>query len=412
MGSYHRTVPSSSEDLVIRLDRSEVQRLVNQELHSFALEIGARVVSEFLEEHVKQICGERRRRGTRQGYRYGKECGYVVLSGQKVRIERPRVRTMDNKREVELALYRQLQQRDLITDAVMRRLMKGVSCRNYVEVIETIASSIGVSRSSVSRSFVEATTALVEQFQLRRFDTTRFPIIFIDGVVFQRTTLIVAIGVTVGGTKKILSIREGATENARVCSDMLEELRERGLSTEVRTLFVLDGSKALRSAVERVWGGNAIVQRCRVHKLRNVEAYLPEHEWPEAATRIRSAYAEPNYAKARRSLLSTAAWLDSVSPAAAASLREGLEETLTVARLGLPSKLQRALSSTNVVENVFSRVRVLVARVKRWRAGMRLRWCTAALVEAEKTFHRLRYSESLESLLDALDGKCSSARVA
>lgn len=413
MTTYHRALDTSTRaPFIVEFDRVSIEQLVSSELHSFALEIGAQVISQFLEEHVERLCGARRSRGARQGYRYGKEAGYVVLGGQKVRIERPRVRSIDNKREIELSLYRQLQQSDLISAPVVRRLMKGVSCRNYLDVVDTVARSIGVSASSVSRSFVDATTALADQLMRRRFEQTRFPVILIDGVCFQGTTLIAAIGVNEQGVKRVLSVREGATENAQVCVDLLEELRERGVSTDVRTLFILDGSKALRSSVLRVWGENALIQRCRVHKLRNVQAYVPEQTWPQAAARIRSAYAEPLYAKAKRSLESTARWLDTICPAAGASLREGLEETLTVVRLKLPSRLRRSLSSTNMVENVFSRVRTICGRVKRWRPGMRLRWCAAALLEAERTFHRVPGAQHLNALLVALDAVTSTARVA
>jgi transposase-like protein len=278
-------------------------------------------------------------------------------------------------------------------------------------VIEAVAESAGVSRSSVSRLFVAASESKLRQLLQRRFNGVRFMAIFIDGVQFKRQTLVVAIGVNTEGRKVVLSIRQGATENARVCSDLLEELRDRGVSTDVPTLFVLDGSKALRAAVGRVWGELAVIQRCRVHKLRNLEAYANEQLWPQVRDRVRAAYAETNYHKAKRSLLLTARWLERIAPAAAASLYEGLEETLTVTRLNLPLKLRKTFSSTNLVESALSRVRMLTSRVKRWRNRMCLRWTATALLHAEETFDRINGFLDMPSLITALGGLDGSFQV-
>lgn len=406
MSKYHRTPDEDSERVALYLNKQELAELVEGELHGFALRAGAMLVAEMLEAQVAMLCGRpRERHGARKAYRYGRQHGSIVMNGQKIGIERPRIRSVDNRRELELELYNRLRQKDLMPEGVLRRAMRGVSSRHYREVVETLVESTGVSRSSVSRATIAATERRLRVLLERRFHETRFPVIFIDGVNFQGQTLIAVIGVRESGEKVVLSVREGATENARVCIDLLEELRERGVSTEVATLFILDGSKALLAAVKRVWGEKAIIQRCRAHKLRNVQAYVPDPFWPEIATRIRSAYAEADYMKAKRMLVATIGRLEQIAPAAAASLREGLEETLTVTRLKLPLKLRRGLSTTNVVENAFSRVRTICGRVKRWRPSMRLRWCGAALVEAENRFHRCRGFEDLAALLTALDGR-------
>ena len=398
--------PSKGEpdQVTLRLSRTEVTRLVNEELHRSALSIGVMVITELLEDEVKRLCGERRRRNEkRQGYRYGTQPGYVVLGSQKIRLARPRVRTRDCKREVQLEVYRRLQQTDVIDQAVMGRLVRGVSCRNYRGVIDTIRESVGVSRSSVNRGFVRASEQRVGQFYARRFEGTRLVAIFIDGVQFKRQTVIVAIGVTAKGSKVVLSVRQGATENARVCMDLLEELRQRGVCTEVPTLFVLDGSKALRAAVERVWGECAVVQRCRLHKMRNVRAYVAEDLWGEVLNQMRAAYAEKEITTARRRLMTLARWLDRVAPAAARSLREGLEETLTVSSLRLPAKLARSLTSTNVVESPFERVRSVTRRITRWSGDMRIRWSVTALLEAEQRFIRISGADCVDKLTAALD---------
>jgi putative transposase len=288
-----------SDQITLRLSREEVNRLVNEELQRSALSLGVMVISELLELEVERLCGERRKRSEkRQAYRYGSEGGYV-LGAQKVRLMRPRVRTTDGRREVQLEVYRRLQQKDVINEAVMRRLVRGVSCRSYAGVVDTIQASIGISRSSISRAFIEASQERVRQFYARRFDGRRFIAVFIDGVQFKRQRVIVAIGITTDGTKVVLSVRQGATENARVCIDLLEELRDRGVRTDVATLFVLDGSKALHTAVERVWGDCAVVQRCRLHKIRNVRAYVSDDLWGEVLQQMRAAYAETNVIKAR-----------------------------------------------------------------------------------------------------------------
>lgn len=400
---YHRGL-LKSQSVTIRLNREELERLINEELHRSALSVGVMVISELLEQEVNEICGARRKRtSTRRAYRYGTQQGYIVLGGQKVRIDKPRVRTKDSRREVQLALYGRLQQIDVIDKAVMRRLVRGVSCRNYRSVIETITGSAGVARSSVSRAFIRATTERVREFYCRRFTGNRFVAIWIDGVHFKGQMLLVALGVTSEGRKIVLSIRQGATENARVCIDLLEELRSRGVSTEQKTLFVLDGSKALHAAVERVWGDQAVFQRCQVHKMRNVRAYVSDQLWPEVQSQMRRAYAEPDVAKARKQLLTTARWLDRVAPPAARSLREGLEETLTVASLRLPRKLVRSLFSTNPVESPFQRIRSLTSRVKRWTGEMRIRWCVTGLLEAEARFNRISGASSIDKLSAALD---------
>ena len=400
---YHRGEVNSDE-LTIRLSREEVERLINEELHRSALSVGVMVISEMLEHEVNELCGGHRKRNpARRGYRYGTQSGYIVLGGQKVRIDKPRIRTIDGRREVQLALYARLQQTNVIDKAVARRLVRGVSCRNYRSVVETIAGSVGVARSSVNRSFIRATEERVREFYSRRFTGTRLVAIFIDGVHFKGQMLMVAIGVTSEGRKVVLSVRQGATENASVCIDLLEELRERGVSTDQTTLFVLDGSKALHSAVKRVWGERALIQRCQVHKMRNVRAYVTNELWGEVQSRMRSAYADRDVTSARKRLMTTAKWLDRVAPAAAGSLREGLEETLTVAALRLPPTLVRSLVSTNPVESPFQRVRSVTGRITRWTGQMRVRWCVAGLLEAEHRFQRISGAKLIDKLTVALD---------
>lgn len=406
MGHYQkkdRVEEKRCEELLLelRLSRTELVQMINDGLHGMALEIGVEVARALLDDEVDRRCGTKGKRNRgRAAYRHGSQRGWIDVGGVKAPLRRPRARLIGGG-EVGLELYERMQ--GGTREGVMRRLVRGVSCRNYREVVNAIRSGYGVSAASVSRSFVVASEARVRELAGRRFDGMRFAAIFIDGVCFAREMVVAAVGVTESGSKLVLGVRQGATENARVCTDLLEDLRERGIDTTVRTLFILDGSKALRAAVDRVWGNQAEVQRCQLHKLRNVAAYVPDKHWPDICAAIRKAYAETNYKKARRMLETTARWLDRINPHAGASLREGLDETLTVTRLGLTGRLRSTFATTNVVESLFGRVRTITSRVKRWRAGsMRQRWCITALLHAEQSFRAVRGCSEMFKLLVAL----------
>jgi putative transposase len=287
---------------------------------------------------------------------------------------------------------------------VLRRMVRGVSTRDYEQVVDLARDGFGVAKSSVSRDFVRASAGCVKALAERRFDGVNFPVIMIDGVEFAGETMIVALGITADGTKRILGLRQGATENAAVCVALLEDLQERGLDTSRPTLLVLDGAKALRAAAKRVWGKNAVIQRCQVHKKRNIKAHVPEKHWPELDRQLSAAYHENDYETAKRLLETTAKWLGRLSPDAAASLREGLEETLTVVKLGLPEALRRTLATTNPIESALSVTRRVTARVTRWQDGdMRRRWCVAGVLRAESKFRRINGHRLMPALLKALE---------
>jgi putative transposase len=406
MGHYQKkdaVEGRSGEELLVelRLSREELVQMINEGLRGMALEIGVEVATALLDDEVGRRCGAKGKRNRRRdAYRHGHQQGWIEMGGVKASIKRPRARLISGG-EVEFDLYQRMQ--GGTRESVMRRLVRGVSCRNYREVLDAIRSGYGVSAASVSRSFVVASEARVRELAERRFEGMQIAAIFIDGVCFARETLVAAVGVTESGSKLILGVRQGATENARVCTDLLEDLRDRGIDTTVRTLFILDGSKALRSAVDRVWGDCAVVQRCQQHKLRNVASYVPDKYWPDICAAIRKAYAEPSYKKAKRLLDTIARWLDHINPSAAASLREGLDETLTITRLSLPGRLRSTFATTNVVESLFSRVRTITSRVTRWRPGsMRQRWCITALLHAEQSFRAVNGCSEMPKLLAAL----------
>lgn len=385
------------------LDRGELLRQLQRSVHSFGAEVGLIVAQQLLAEEVRDKCGERHQRtADRVGQRYGTQRGVITIAGQKLPVKRPRVRS--SRREVELDTYRLLQREDAMPEAVLQRMVRGVSTRDYEAVVDTAVEGFGVRRSSVSRAFIEGSRAEVEQLVQRRFDGVRFPVILIDGVEYAGTTMVVVLGLQRDGSKRILGFREGATENAEVCKALIEELCDRGLCRDQATLFILDGSKALRKAVIDIWGRLAVVQRCQVHKKRNIEAHVPERHWEEIRRRLSDAYHETDYQRALKTLKNTAALLDRISPDAAGSLREGMEETLTLARLRAPAELFVHLSSTNLIESSLSTARKVSANVKRWRDGdMRRRWCAAGLLVAEKKFRRVKGYRHMPQLVTAIE---------
>lgn len=394
----------SSRTVQLPLDRDELLALMQDSLESFAVKLGLLVAADILEDEVARLCGPRyERQAERTHTRYGRQQGTVTLAGQKLPIDRPRVRRTDRSGEATLENYARLQSPDAMPDAVLRRMIRGVSTRDYADVVDIARDGFGVAKSSVSRDFVRATATGVKALAERRFEVDRFPVVMIDGVEYAGETMVVALGITEDGTKRILGLRQGATENAEVCTALLEDLRERGLDTTKPTLLVLDGAKALHAAAKRVWGKNAVIQRCQVHKKRNIKAHVPEKHWAEVERGLSAAYHETDYETAKRSLEETATWLKRINPDAAASLREGLEETLTVIRLSVPAALRRSLATTNPIESALSITRRVTARVARWRDGdMRTRWCVAGLLRAESKFRRLKGHSGMPSLLKAL----------
>jgi transposase-like protein len=387
------------------LDPAEAMAMLQDSMTDFATEMGLKVARLLLDDEVNQRCGFRYERvPERQVTRYGRQRGMVVIAGQKLPVERPRVRYTQRCGEAELENYACLQSPEAMPQSVLRRLVRGVSCRDYEDVVDMAREGFGVKKSSVSRSFVKASAKVVRELAERCFDGVRFPVIYIDGTPYGGEAMIAAMGITEDGTKRLLGVRQGATENAAVCTALLEDLCSRGLDTSSPTLLVLDGAKALHAAVKRVWGQNALIQRCQVHKQRNVRQHLPQKHWEGLSRQLNAAYHETDYDQALKGLKTTARWLEQLNPDAAASLREGMEETLTVVRLGVPELLRRTLATTNPIESAFSVAENVTRRVKCWREGdMRQRWCIAGLMRAESKFRRVKGHRHMAHLLKALD---------
>jgi transposase-like protein len=384
-------------------DADQLRLLMHESLTSFAVEIGTQVALSLLEDDVTRLCGEKSQRILdRVNNRHGTQPGYIILGGQKVAVRRPRVRSIGDE-EVELSVYSNLQAEDAMSAAALAKMVRGVSCRDYEAVVDTARAGFGVKKSSVSRNFIDATREQVEQFTQRRFDETTFTAVFIDGIAFSGEMMVAALGVAEDGTKHVLGVVRGETENAEIVTSLLTNLRDRGLDTTVPTLFCLDGSKALAAGVRRVFGKNAVVQRCQEHKTRNVEGHVAKKHQSEVRRRLNEAYAQLNHDHGKRLLLDTVTWLRTINSDAANSLLEGLEETLTVTKLGLEGDLRRFFRTTNAVESMFSRASDVTRRVKRYRDGdMRHRWCITGLLRAEEGFRRIRGYKDLPKLTTAL----------
>jgi len=301
---------------------------------------------------------------------------------------------------------------DPLDKRVVEQMLIGVSTRKYRRSLEPLDESLqehGTSKSSVSRRFVARTAAQVQEFLSRPLDSVDLPVVMIDGKRFGDHLLLVALGIDAQGAKHVLGVVEGTTESERACTTLLRSLTDRGLQVERQRLFVIDGGKGLRKAIRTVFGAWAAVQRCQVHKVANVIDHLPEAKraWVRAA--MRKAYDEPTSAKARQRLIGLAKQLEQQHPTAGGSLREGLDETLTIIDLGVTGPLARTLRSTNPIENLNSILETTARRVKRWRGGsMALRWAVGGLMEAEERFHRIKGFAQLPELLTSLEALTSS----
>ena len=371
---------------------------MKHDIEAVSAELGLKIMARYMDQEIESRCGPW---GEQSHYRHGAQNGYVVFHGRKVPITRPRLR--DKKAgEAALESYRLFQQDGRMQRAVARKLIRQVSTRHYAGAIDDCLEGYGVGKSSVSRHWKIATAAELETLCQRPVPPNLVALL-LDGKSFRGEHLIVALGVDESGHKHVLGLWHGATENSTVVRALLADLHERGLDTEAAMLVVLDGAKALHKAVKEVFGERALIQRCRVHKLRNVLEHLPKEKQQQAAWRLRGAWAKGRPEEALKELRAVVKWLDPISPSAARSLEEGLEETLTLHRLGINDLLRQSLSSTNLIESCFSRTEDWTRRVKRWRNGrMVMRWGAAALRVAEAGFRRLRGHAHLSQLKAAL----------
>jgi len=380
--------------------------LVRDALYDTVIEAGLACVDEVLEAERATLCGARYQHlSDRQALRAGHVASSLVLGGRRVGVSRPRARSIDGH-ELKLSSWREWSARDPLDERAMEQMVLGVSTRRYARSLEPLPEGVavrGVSKSAVSERFVYGTERKLAELMSRDLGGLGLVALLIDGVHFGEHVVLAAVGIDERGTKHVLGLREGATENAAAVRALLTDLVERGLNPNRALLVVMDGAKALHKAVVEVFGALALIQRCREHKKRNVTEALPERMRAPVRSAMSQAYAARDAKRARRLLDNLARRLEHQHPGAAASLREGLDETLTVMRLGLPENLERVLSSTNLIENLFSRVREIGRRVKRWQSGtMVLRWTAAGVLEAERGFRKLAGYRAMPTLVAAL----------
>lgn len=371
--------------------------------------MGRATIEAVLLMSAQQAAGPKQqgKKSDRQVVYHGSQTGRVALKERQLKVTKPRLRKKSQEPgesgEVEIPAYEAMRKDARLADRMLDILINGVSTRRYEHVLPEMAETAGVSKSQVSRETIEAGERLLKELAERDFAGTDILAVWIDGIQLGSYHVICAVGVDAQGNKHVLGLREGATENAVVAKALLEDLVTRGLDPTRRRLFVIDGAKALRTAIDCVFGGETPVQRCRNHKVRNVVGYLPRDQHEQARSTLKAAF-KLDAKEGMAQIEQYAGWLEQAHPGAAASLREGLEEMFTINRLGLPSRLRRCLGTTNLIDNGHSAARDRMRRVKNWQSGaMALRWTAAAFDAASKGFRRIMGHEHLWMLKAALD---------
>lgn len=363
-------------------------------------------IEALFEEQRQELIGPAWSRKTPEQARSGgSERGSIYLEGRRMPVSYPRV--ADEQGSCALPAYTALRSYDLMAEEVQAKLVRGISTRDYRDVVTQIADGTRLSKTTVSRAFIKASQKSLDQINGRDLSKQEFIGLFIDGISFGEVLIVAALGVDREGQKVVLGLQEGHTENATVVSALLDNLQERGLVLAEKFLAVIDGAKALRAALLRRWQGRVVIARCQVHKKRNVLEHLPPKYHGDIRRRMSVAYGMQDYEEALRLLQKTVEHLRQINQDAAASLEEGMEETLTVVKLGLPELLRKTFSTTNPVESVFDGIRSRTRRVKRWRKSnqMVMRWTAATALETERRFYKIKGHKLLNLLAAALEGK-------
>lgn len=401
--SFRKHAAESEQELQLNLPLKEVAAALQEGVGHLMRQAGLELMQLIMDNEVRQAAGERyERREPEQPFRWGREKGFLVVDGQKVSIERPRLRSEDGC-EQRLGSYELFRRNEPLEEAVWDKLMLGLSTRNYAKAVRSFAESYGIEKSAVSDHFVRVSREKLRQLLERPLDKLKLCVIYLDGIEFKGQHLVVALGVNIDGAKTVLGLRQGATENATVVGELLDDLVTRGIDFSVPMLYVLDGSKALTKAVRKHAGNEALLQRCQLHKRRNVTGQLTEEYRDAVERKMINAYAMTHYVDAKKALDRLHRELMDLNPSAARSLQEGMEETLTVHRLKIDGWLRLTLATTNPIESAFSVVDRICQRVKRWQRGdHRERWVGAGLWLAERSFRRVKGYKQLPKLLAEL----------
>ena len=399
MKVYHsRTRKNGRRATSLMVPVAELVSAARKGVEALSEEIGLAVMEMVVDEERSQLADG----PERKGHRWGSQPGYVVWGGKKLRFPNKRVQGF-NEKAIPLESYKNFQEDN---EKALGDMMRGVSTREYEEGVRGFLRGYGIKRSSTSRRFIYATSKKLEELMSRDLSELDITTVFIDGIGFAKNLLVVALGVDSQGRKHTLGLWQGATENATVCRSLLEDLVHRGIDPDKGYLFVLDGGKGLRAGVKQVFGGDAFVQRCHEHKKRNVADHLPKSIQGEFRRKMTAAYGMASYDDAKDALEGIRRELDRLNPSAARSLSEGLEETLTLHKMALPDSLRKSLSTTNLIESVFSFAREKTGRVKRWRGGDQAqRWAATALLRVEPRWRKIKGYTLMPKLLEALGRK-------
>lgn len=366
--------------------------------------LGLRCVHEQLQAEVERLCGQRYQRERVRGrVRWASQRGSIYLADQKVPLQRPRIRDLRTNREMELPLYQRLQEPGGYDERVYRQLLHGMTCRRYQESSALVPEAFGLSAGQVSKRFIRVSSKYLSQLQTRSLAAYDFIALFLDGKTFQKDELVMGLGITMEGKKVLLGFVQTGTENTEVCRTFLEGLVERGFQSEQGLLCVIDGSKGLRKAVVAVFGAQVLIQRCQWHKRENVVRHLSKDAQVDYRRKLQAAYEQPTYEKVKQALLRIRRELTTINLSAVESLEEGLEETLTLHRLGVFPQVGISFKTANCMESIMSQVEQKTNKVDNWRnSDQKQRWVATSLLDLEKRLHKVKRHKYLTLLRAAL----------
>lgn len=387
----------------LELKDIDLKEIIRMGLQDFMFEVGMLAVQQTMAAEVETLAGPRYARNTgKDAQRWGTQQGLIYVNGQKKNIQKPRVvrKSAGKHEELELETYREFSKPTAMNEAIMAKVLAGVSTRDYAGTVDMVVEGHGISKSAVSRRAVKEASKQLQEFHTRKFDQQEFVVIMIDGIGIADVDNIVALGIDIWGKKHVLGVRQGATENTQVCLELLEDVADRGVKADGDYLFCVDGAKALTKAIKKIFGQNSVIQRCQLHKRRNVSDKLPKEHQSRIDSRLAAAYAMNELNEARKAVTAVFDELVELNESAAGSLAEGMEETLTVHKLGLKGDLKRILSSTNTIESMFSMSRRYKRNVKKWnrKTDHIERTLVVTLLEAEGRFRRVRGYRELKDL--------------
>jgi putative transposase len=413
MQRFETLLQERQDPVQLLLPALEIAAAMREGVGELIRRAGLELISLLMEQEVEELVGRRHLPSeTRKAYRWGKDDGWCRVDGQKVPLKRPRAREVDGS-ELRLGSYLRFQHDPQFHPKLWREVMRGLSTRNYGRTVRRFAEAYGIEKSTVSEQFVEASRRKLRELIERSLKDLDLCAVMMDGISFDEETFVVALGIGKDGRKTILGLRQGATENATVVNELCADLEQRGLDFQRARLYVLDGAKPLANAVKKRAGEAAFIQRCQLHKRRNVLGHLPEEHQPFMERKLTAAWAMFDYDEAKKALENLGVELERINPSAARSLAEGLEETLTIHRLRVPEKLRKTLFSTNPIESAFSVVEDKCGRVKKWQGGdMKLRWVASGLLFAEGRFRKVKGYREIPQLITALHAARSPAKLA